>query len=127
MSVNKVVLVGRVGKNAELIGNENNVAKFPLATTEVYKNKQGEKVEETEWHNIVLFGSMAIMRAKWIKKGMLIYLEGKIQTQSYDDKDGNKRYQTQIVARQIKFLSKANSEQTADNSAATDEADDLPF
>ncbi len=127
MSVNKVVLVGRVGKDAELIGNETKVAKFSLATSEVYKDKNDKKVENTEWHNIVLFGSMAIMRAKWIKKGMLIYLEGKIQTTSYEDKDGNKRYQTQIVGQQIKFLSKANSEQTVYNSSAAEEADDLPF
>ncbi len=127
MSVNKVLLVGRVGKDAELVGNETKVAKFSLATSEKYKDKQGEKVEQTEWHNVVLFGGMAENLCQYLTKGTQIFLEGKIQTQNYEGKDGNMRYQTQIVGQQIKFLSKANSEQTADNSETTDSEDNLPF
>ncbi len=123
MSVNRAILVGRVGKDAELVGNETKVAKFSLATSERYKDKQGEKVEQTEWHNVVLFGGMAESLWKYLTKGTQIFLEGKIQTKNYEDKDGNKRYQTQIVGHQIKFLSKANNE----NNDEDDYQDNLPF
>lgn len=119
--INNVILVGRVGKDAETYGADNKVAKFSLATSEKYKDKEGNLVENTEWHNIVLFGYLAETRTKWIKKGMLISVEGKIQTTSYE-KNGEKRYQTQIIANDIKFLSKGNNE-----SGNKEETDDLPF
>jgi len=108
MSVNKVILVGNVGKDPEVRYLEKGVAvaKFPLATSETYKGKDGEKVTTTEWHNIVLWRGLAETVEKYVKKGSQLYIEGKIRTRSYDDKDGNKRYVTEIVADLMQMLGK---------------------
>jgi single-strand DNA-binding protein len=99
MSLNKVMLIGNVGKDPEVRSFENTKkANFSLATTESYKNKNGEKVTNTEWHNIVVWRGLADVAEKWVKKGTQLYVEGKIVNRSYDDKDGQKKYITEIVA-----------------------------
>jgi len=105
MSVNKATLIGRVGKDPEvkqITGGA--VAKFTIATSESYKNKAGEKVEQTEWHNCVVFGKLCDVIEKYVKKGDLLYVEGKIIHGSYEDKDGNKRYTTDIKVNEMKML-----------------------
>jgi single-strand DNA-binding protein len=108
MSVNKVILVGNVGKDPEVRYLEKGVAiaRFPLATSESYKGRDGERVTATEWHNVVLWRGLAETAEKYVKKGSQLYIEGKIRNRSYDDKDGNKRYVTEIVADQMQMLGK---------------------
>jgi len=108
MSVNKVILVGNVGKDPETRYLEQGVSvtKFPLATSEVYKTRDGETVTNTEWHNIVLWRGLAQVAEKYVKKGTQLYIEGRIRTRSYDDRDGNKRYITEIVGDNMQMLSK---------------------
>jgi len=116
MSVNKVILVGNVGKDPEVRYLEKGVAvaKFSLATSETYKGKDGEKVTSTEWHNIVLWRGLAETVEKYVHKGSQLYIEGKIRTRSYDDKDGNKRYVTEIVADLMQMLGKKSDSSTDD-------------
>jgi single-strand DNA-binding protein len=106
--INKVILVGNLGKDPEIRHLEGgiSVAKFPLATSEVYKNKDGNRVETTEWHNVVMWRGLADSAEKILKKGSLVFVEGKIRTRSYDDKEGNKRYITEIVADQMTLLNR---------------------
>ena len=106
--VNKVILVGRVGKDPDIRYFDSNVANatFSLATSEFYKDKKGETVRTTEWHNIVLWRNQALLAEKFIRKGSLIYLEGRIRSRSYDDKEGNKRYITEILGDVIQLLDK---------------------
>jgi single-strand DNA-binding protein len=118
--VNKVTLVGRVGKEVESQEvNNKTVAKFSLATTESYKDKSGEKQETTTWHNIVIWGSLADICVKYLQKGSLVYLEGKISNRSWDDKDGNKKYMTEIVCSEMKMLGGKN-EQSGEQKAPTE-------
>lgn len=106
MSANKVILVGRAGKDAELKYTPSGVAvaNFSLATSERFKGKDGQQQEKTEWHNIVLWRGLAEVAGKYVTKGKEMYLEGKIETRSYDDRDGNKRYVTEIVADKMQLL-----------------------
>jgi single-strand DNA-binding protein len=106
--VNKVILIGNLGKDPEVRSIENGakVASFSLATNEVFKGKDGNKVEQTEWHNIVVWRGLAELAEKYLKKGSQIYLEGRIKTRSWDDKEGNKRYITEIVGDTMNFLGK---------------------
>ena len=152
MAINKVILVGNVGKDPEVHFIESNVAvaRFPFATSETYRSKDGEKITNTEWHNIVLWRGLAEIADKYVKKGSQLYLEGKIRTRSYDDKEGNKKYITEIVGDNMQLLGKKSDTasqqdtknggkdetmttekpgQTTNNQFAngTDEADDLPF
>ncbi len=108
MSVNKVILVGNVGKDPETryLDESTAMTKFPLATSETYKNKSGERVSTTEWHNIVLWRGLAQVAEKYVKKGSQIYIEGRIKTRSYDDSEGNKKYITEIVGDQLQLLGK---------------------
>ncbi|MDP4210943.1 MAG: single-stranded DNA-binding protein [Bacteroidota bacterium] len=110
--INRVILVGRVGRDPEVRHLDNNatVARFTLATSESYKNKNGEKVTNTEWHNIVVWRSLAEIAGRYIKKGTLLYVEGKIRNRSWDDKDGNKRYTTEIDAENFQMLSARSDE-----------------
>lgn len=112
MSVNKAILVGRVGNTPELksINENNKVVNFSVATSEYFKDKSGTKQEKTEWHNIVAWGSLAEIIAKNVTKGTQLYIEGKIQNRSYDDKDGVKKYTSEVVAAEIKFLGSKKSE-----------------
>ena len=106
MSVNKVILVGRVGKDPESkqTNNGSTVCKFSVATSERYTDKQGQKQDKTEWHNVVCFGKLADIAARYIRKGKQVYVEGKITTRSWEDNDGNKRYATDIQCRDLTFL-----------------------
>jgi len=131
--VNKVILVGNLGKDPEVkyLDNGVAVANFSLATTENYKNKEGEKVSQTEWHNIVLWRGLAEVAEKYLKKGASVYIEGKIKTRKWEDKDGNTRYNTEILADNMTMLGgKKDSQKTPINppqETASDKADDLPF
>jgi single-strand DNA-binding protein len=106
MSVNKVILVGNVGKDPETryLDESTAITKFPMATSETYKNKAGERVSTTEWHNVVLWRGLAQVAEKYVKKGTQIYIEGRIKTRSYDDAEGNKKYITEIVGDQMQLL-----------------------
>jgi single-strand DNA-binding protein len=106
MSVNKVILVGNVGKDPETryLDDSTAISKFPMATSETYKNRSGERVSTTEWHNIVLWRGLAQVAEKYVKKGTQLYIEGRIKTRSYDDSDGNKKYITEIVGDQMQLL-----------------------
>ncbi len=112
MSVNKVILVGNLGKDPELRYTPSGAAvvTFSLATSERYKDKGGEWVDKTEWHNVVAWRNLAEICGKYLHKGKQVYIEGKIQTRSYDDRDGNKRYITEIVADQMQMLGRAGEE-----------------
>ena len=105
--VNKVTLIGRLGKDPVLkhFSNDNAIAEFSVATDESYKNKEGQKVEQTEWHNVKIpTKKQAEIAEKYLKKGALVYVEGKIRTRSYDDKDGNKKYITEIICDNFRML-----------------------
>jgi single-strand DNA-binding protein len=131
--VNKVILIGNLGKDPEVRHLEGGatVAKFPLATTEAFKDKSGQRVEQTEWHNIVLWRGLAEVAEKFLKKGMTIYVEGKLRTRSWDDKEGHKHYTTEVVADNFTILSKREGgNPTAKEDIepiAPKTGDDLPF
>lgn len=103
--VNKVILVGRLGKDPEVrhLDNGASVANFPIATSEVYKDRNGQRVEQTEWHNIVLWRGLADVAEKYLKKGDMVYIEGKLRTRSYE-KDGVTRYNTEVVGDNMTML-----------------------
>jgi single-strand DNA-binding protein len=105
-SVNKVILVGNLGRDAELryTAGGAGVSTLNLATTEVWNDKQGQKQEKTEWHRIVVWGKQAESLQEYLVKGKQIYVEGRLQTRQWDDKDGNKRYTTEIKADRITLL-----------------------
>lgn len=111
--LNKVTLIGNLGNDPEFQQLEGNtsVAKFSLATTEIYKDKHGQTHTTTDWHTVVLWRSLADLAHKYLQKGSLVYAEGRLKTRSYDDKEGIKRYVTEVVADQIIMLDK----KTADN------------
>lgn len=128
--VNKVILIGNLGKDPEVryLDNGVAVANFSLATTENYKNKEGKRVSQTEWHNIVLWRGLAEVAEKWLKKGSSVYVEGKIRTRKWEDKDGNTRYSTEILGDNMTMLGgKPSSETPVEVAPATDKKDDLPF
>jgi single-strand DNA-binding protein len=104
--INKVILVGNLGKDPEVrfTANGQAIAKFPVATAEKWKDQQGQMQERTEWHNVVVWGKQAEACGQYLSKGRQVFVEGRIQTRSYDDKDGNKRYITEIVAQVVRFL-----------------------
>jgi single-strand DNA-binding protein len=106
MSVNKVILIGNVGNDPEVryLENSTPVANFSLATSESYTNRSGEKVTTTEWHNIVLWRGLAEITEKYVKKGSQVYVEGRIRTRSWEDKDGVKKYKTEIVADTMQMM-----------------------
>jgi len=137
--VNKVILIGNLGKDPEVryLDSGVAVANFSLATTEKYKNKEGERVSQTEWHNIVLWRGLAEIAEKWLKKGSSVFIEGKIRTRKWEDKDGNTRYNTEILADNMTMLGKkdsgtthvsSNDNPSAEESVPQEEkGDDLPF
>nr|WP_293842128.1 single-stranded DNA-binding protein [uncultured Arsenicibacter sp.] len=111
--LNKVSLIGHLGKDPVLqhIDNNTAVAKFSLATTESYKDKNGQTHAETTWHSIVVWRNLAEVSGKYLQKGSLVYLEGKIKSRQYDDKEGNTRYVTEIVADQLIMLDKKTDQE----------------
>jgi single-strand DNA-binding protein len=104
--VNKAIILGNLGKDPELRFTPSGraVARFPVATTERWTDQNKERQERTDWHNIVVWGKQAETCSQYLSKGRQVYVEGSIRTRSYDDKDGNKRYVTEIVARDVRFL-----------------------
>ena len=105
--INKVILVGRLGKDPEIKSTPGGttVAKFTMATDEKFTDKSGEKQERTEWHNIVAWARLAEICGQYLRKGSLVYIEGSIRTDSWEDKEsGQKRYRTEIIAREMKML-----------------------
>ncbi len=136
--LNKVMLIGHLGSDPELRYTEGNVpvVTFNVATNESYKDQNGNLVDRTEWHRVVAWRKLAELFGEYLKKGSKVYLEGKLQTRSWDDKDGNKRYTTEIVVSDFTFLdSKAagGGQQNGGGSPlpppepASDKEDDLPF
>ena len=105
-SVNKAILIGNLGKDPELRYTPSGqaVASFSLATSERYKDKEGNWQERTDWHNIVVWGRQGETVKEYLKKGRSCYVEGRIQTRSYDDREGNKKWVTEIIASRIQFL-----------------------
>jgi single-strand DNA-binding protein len=105
-SVNKAILVGNLGKDPEVRFTPSGraVAKFPLATTDSWVDQESGRQERTEWHNIVVWGKQAEQCGQYLTKGRQVYIEGSIRSRSYDDKDGNKRYITEVVAQRVQFL-----------------------
>ncbi len=134
--VNKVILIGNLGADPEIRYTQNGVAvaNLRLATTEVWK-KDGEKEETTEWHRVVAFARLAEICGEYLSKGSKVYIEGRIQTRKWEDRDGNPRYTTEIVAREMKMLSPRGSDQgqgeyRAEEPPVPDEppmGDDVPF
>lgn len=128
--INKVILIGNLGSDPEVrrLDSGSVVAKLSLATSESYKNKQGEKVVETEWHSVNFWGSQAEICEKYLKKGSQIYVEGKIKTRKWEDKDGNIRYNTDIVGQNLTMLGKPGEQKhDTNNTESEDQSDDLPF
>ena len=127
--VNKVILVGNLGKDPQVnyLDNGVAVANFSLATTESYKNKEGEKVSQTEWHNIVLWRGLAEVAEKYLKKGSSVYIEGKIKTRKWEDKEGVTRYSTEVLADNMTMLGgrQTSTENKIDEPSKSE--DDLPF
>ncbi len=113
MSVNKVILVGNVGQDPEVRYLDNNtpVCTIRIATSDVYKNKSGERVTTTEWHSVVLWRGLAEVAEKYVRKGSQLYIEGKLRTRSWDDKDKNKKYVTEIVADVLQLLGRKSDDQ----------------
>ena len=141
-SLNKVQLIGRLGKDPEVRYTNDNiaVAKLAIATTESYKDKSGAKQEITEWHNVVCWRNLAEIAEKYLTKGKQVYIEGKLRTRNWEDKDGNKRYTTEIIADNFIMLDKRDSseqhtepptrkvsEATMPQIETTTPEDDLPF
>lgn len=146
MGINKVILVGHVGKDPEVqyVKEDVPVARFTLATSENYRNKNGEKVTNTEWHNLVVWRGLAKVAEQYVKKGTQLYVEGKLTTRSYE-KDGATKYFTEIVVNNFEMLGRtsesggapiAGNKQQSSNqmndfdsseAAEFDETDDLPF
>ena len=151
-SINRVILVGNLGKDPEIRHTEGGiaVARFPIATSESYKDKTGNKVERTEWHNIVAWRGLAEVAEKYLKKGQSVYIEGKIRSNNYQDKEGVQRYTIEIVADNMTMLGSAGGRGEANGqgvpeagaayssnagsktpdmnaSAYENEPDDLPF
>lgn len=127
--LNKAMLVGRLGQDVELKSTKNNtsVANFSVATTESYK-KDGDRVEHTEWHNCVVFGKTADFMAKYATKGALVLVEGRIKTESYEDKNGDKKYSTKIYVENVQLLSKPSGEGKSQKSKKDQDDDgDLGF
>lgn len=133
--INKVILIGHLGKDPEItnIGNDVKKASFSLATSESYKAKDGSRVDQTEWHNIVLWRGLADVAEKYLHKGSKIYLEGKIRYRSYDDKDGIKRYITDIQVDTFTMLDSKPDSNGQSHTPPTEvmvsntPEDDLPF
>jgi single-strand DNA-binding protein len=135
--VNKVILIGNLGADPEMRYTQNGtaVANFRIATTETWK-KEGEKEELTEWHRVVAFGRLAQICGEYLSKGSKVYIEGRIQTRKWEDRDGNPRYTTEIMAREMKMLSPRGTEEGQSGRYSDEEPplpdvppmeDDVPF
>ena len=132
-SVNKVIVLGNLGKDPDLrhLPNGDAVCNFSLATTESWKDKEGNKQDKTEWHNIVIFRKLAEIAGEYLKKGRPVYIEGRLQTRKWQDKEGKDRYTTEIVADQMQMLgSREEAKEVAKTPASAnfdDMESDIPF
>ena len=125
--VNKVILVGNLGQKPEMryTATQTAVANLSIATTESWKDKEsGENRDKTEWHRVVFFGSLAEIAEKYLDKGSSVYVEGKIQTRKWQDKDGNDKYTTEVLGNQLTML---GSRSSSDSSNQTDNSSNTPF
>jgi single-strand DNA-binding protein len=106
MSLNKVMLIGNLGKDPELRFTPSGraVARFSLATSESWTDQQGQKQDRTEWHNVVVWGKQAESCGQYLSKGRQVFVEGSIRSRQYDDKEGQKRYITEVIAQRVQFL-----------------------
>jgi single-strand DNA-binding protein len=106
--VNRVMLIGNLGKDPDVQFLEGNigVAKFPLATTETFKDRSGKLISQTEWHTVVLWRGLAELAQKYLHKGSLVYIEGRLRTRSWEDKEGNKKFATEVVGDNLIMLDK---------------------
>ena len=122
--VNKVIIVGRLGKDPEVrtVGNGGTVAQLTVATSENWVDKEGQKQERTEWHRVVAWGKLGEICGKHLAKGRQVYVEGRLQTRSWEDQQGQKKYSTEIVASTVQFLGAAGerSENTSSRSHSND-------
>ncbi len=141
--VNKVVLIGNLGKDPDMQFLEGNigVAKFSLATTETFKDRSGKLISQTEWHTIVLWRGLADLAQRYLHKGSLVYIEGRLKTRSWEDKDGNKKFATEIVGDNLIMLDKRTDgsggtpgmedfegpDQDTETPSAEDGSERLPF
>lgn len=143
--VNRVMLIGNLGKDPDVHHLEGNiaVAKFPLATTETYKDRSGKLISQTEWHTVVLWRGLAELAQKYLHKGSLVYIEGRLHTRSWEDKEGSRKFATEVVGDNLIMLDKrADSSHgqgsipadrniegisSADEPPFTDPVEDLPF
>lgn len=143
--VNKVILIGNLGKDPEVRHLESgaSVANFPIATTESYKDRNGNRQDQTEWHNIVLWRGLADIAEKYLRKGSQVYIEGKLRSRSWEDKEGNTRYITEVVGDNMTMLGGGNrNSDPMENTGTTapaqtnnnpnpdlseEDEDDLPF
>ncbi len=141
--VNRVMLIGNLGKDPDIQHLEGNiaVAKFSLATTETFKDRAGKLISQTEWHTVVLWRGLAELAQKYLHKGSLVYIEGRLRTRSWEDKEGNKKFATEVVGDNLIMLDKradsiSNSNLSQDNGElhsgqdippAGEHTEDLPF
>ena len=138
--INKVIVLGNLAADpdARYMPNRNAVTNISVATTRAWKNKEsGEKQEETEWHRVVFFGRLAEIASEYLKKGSQVYVEGRLQTRKWEDKEGNDRWTTEIVANEMQMLGERVSQSSSDNLSTTkrssseftsdDFDDDIPF
>lgn len=131
--INKVIIIGNLGADPEIryLANGSAVCNFSIAVNESWKDKDGKRQEKTEWVNIVTWKRLAEVCAEYLKKGKQVYIEGKIQTRQWDDKEGKTRYSTEVVADQMQMLNDSppthTPEDTSPLSPGGDEMDDVPF
>lgn len=140
-SVNKVILIGNLGKDPETryMSNGEAVTNITMATTDTWKDKNGDKQEKTEWHRVTFYKKLAEISGEYLKKGMSVYVEGRLETKKWTDKNGIERYTTDIVANEMKMLGSKKTDasqeqsndswknQNNDSSGFSDMEDDIPF
>lgn len=121
--INKVLLIGRMGADPEVktVTGGNTVARLSVATSENWKDREGQKQERTEWHRVVVWGKLAELCGKYLSKGRQVYVEGRLQTRSWEDQQGQKRYTTEIVANTVQFLGAAGAGAGASQSSGADD------
>ena len=127
-SVNKVILIGRLGKDPEVRFTQNGtaVARLSVATDESYKDKEGNKIQRTEWHNVILWNQLANLAGEYLAKGRQAYFEGKLQTREWEDQEGNRRVSTEIVARHLVLLGSKEEANKAETASARPEGKASP-
>ncbi len=126
--VNKVILLGNLGKDPDIMTLESGVkvARFPLATNAYFKGKDGEMTERTEWHQVVLWRNRAELAEKYLSKGRMVYVEGRLQTRQWEDKEGNKRYTTEVVGDVINFVGGRPDQEKGEKASGMEAPSDLP-